>query len=486
MPNLHTLHPDRRFTQISNEALDQLPSMEGAGYLAHLLRHQDGYVPNLDKLVEQKPGVTKRAASKARAEVMRYGYYVSVRFKHSAGGQFATDIWRSVYPHTADDLDEIARRYQPGNTTQIPQLDVDKQPRRDAQGNVLMRQVTIQWARVDSWRGQQRVGDKGQLCAPDTDANTNVSRAEPVGARPPGSGTSARPAKTGVSPGGSEVPDSGGSGARGVGEREVFKKTRENTTQEDQPNEHAPSLRSGALWVTRPSIRRPGDTREVESGADGSENQSKETAEPQQVPTPAPEAASAGSVAEALLTDERLHEGLVAIDLLPATKPHQRKQYAKLVKAIDAALLRFPEAQVKHYLWRKIGERKGVKWVIVAFTDYADAIKQEHLPNEGGHTDFGDDGFLETVANEAASREQATRRTTGQTKARRQHEQQPATDESAHVSPVDWLSDRQFDGLKPQDKACIRAHGNTPEDQLKKLTAKQIARIKATTEGVAA
>lgn len=247
MPNLHTLHPERQFTQVSHEAADQLPSMNGLGYLVHLLRHRDGYLPNLDKLVEQKPGVTRRDASKARAEVMEHGFYVSVRFKHSGGGQFETDIWRSVYPHTAEDLDEIAQRYQPGNVTQIAQKGAGKKVQRDAHGNVLMRQVTIKWARVDSWRGQQRVGDSGQLCAPTTDTNASPVADTSTHNGGAGSGNSARPAKTNESPGGAEVPDSGGSGTRGVGEREVLRTPPAYTTGEHQPTSAASDESSPAV-----------------------------------------------------------------------------------------------------------------------------------------------------------------------------------------------------------------------------------------------
>lgn len=497
MPNLHTLHPDRQFTQISNDAADQLPSIHGLGYLVHLLRHRDGYVPNLDKLVEQKPAVTKRDASKARAEVMEHGFYVSVRFKHSAGGQFETDIWRSVYPHTAEDLDEIAQRYRPGNVTQIAQKDTGKKPQRDAHGNVLMRQVTIQWARVDSWRGKQRVGDDGQLCEPDT-VKTDTAPAEAPRVRGAGSGNSARPAKTRVSPGGSEVPDSGGSGARGVGEREVYKKTRENTSKNTNGEHQPPPLRfGGCLWVTRPSVRYPSDAREnskpeaasttgqdraLTDGTDGQVHEESGTEEPVR---------SRSTFAESLLADKQLHDDLVRIDLFPITKPVQRRQHAQLVKAIDAALLRFPETQVACYLHAKAREARGVTWLIGAFTDYADAIKQVHVPHQD-RQDHRGEALLDTLAAQTDEPEQpgkdraATERKADQLATHRQREQTPTDDVSSQVSPVSWLSDRQFTSLSAQDKAQLRAHGNTPVEQLSALAAKRIARIKTAANGVAA
>jgi hypothetical protein len=169
MYRLRTLHPEKEYTQLANRALDELPDLESLGLLAHILRHDDDWHFRLDKLVEQKSGVTRRTASKARATLIQHGYLIPVKYRHDYGGRFATDLWRSAYPHTADDLAALGARYQPGSITQIPILDGKKKPKRDTHGRVLLRQVTITWGQVESFRGIELVQADGSL-APKAEA----------------------------------------------------------------------------------------------------------------------------------------------------------------------------------------------------------------------------------------------------------------------------------------------------------------------------
>lgn len=484
MPNLHTLHPERQFTQISHEAADQLPSMNGLGYLVHLLRHQDGYLPNLDKLVEQKPGVTRRDASKARAEVMEHGFYVSVRFKHSAGGQFETDIWRSVYPHTVEDLDKIAQRYQPGNVTQIAQKGAGKKVQRDAHGNVLMQQVTIQWARVDSWRGQQRVADGGQLCPPDSGGTE--------------SGNSARPAKTRESPGGSGIPDSGGPGARGVGERRVLRTPPENTTGEHQEQE--PSLRSGSLWVAKsPSVpSRNARDRDEPTSAHSTGEQSNDgrtdatgtiSTNPSKNRDPKWEQADWPTL---------LHEDEIN-DALKSNPGFKRSQVAQLAKFVARSVAEHGEPAVRGYLLDVCGVAATTTFVFDAFSaerwnDPQDVeeverwdVRQARAAEAEAQRQQEQARINQTRAEQQRVYEaELDRRQADQLAARRPQEQAPESDHSPQGSPVSWLSDDQFEKLSPQDKAHVRNAGETPSDQLRPATAKRVAAIQRALDGVAA
>jgi hypothetical protein len=162
MYRLRTLHPEKEYTQLANFALDDLPNLESLGLLAHILRHDDDWNFRLDKLVEQKSGVTRRTASKARATLIRHGYLIPVKFRIDYRGRFATDLWRSAYPHTDEDVVELGRRYQPGSITQIPVLD-GKKAKRDTHGRVLLHQVTVTWGQVESFRGVELVQVDGSL-----------------------------------------------------------------------------------------------------------------------------------------------------------------------------------------------------------------------------------------------------------------------------------------------------------------------------------
>lgn len=170
MYRLRTLHPEQEFTQVANYAMDDLPDLGSLGLLTHILRHDDDWDFRLEDLVEKKPGVTRRDASKARATLIQHGYWITVKYRHNYRGRFATDAWRSVYPHKDADIEELARRYMPGSITQIPQLDGLKRPKKDTHGRVLMREVTITWAEIESWRGKELVQLDGTLLPKETDS----------------------------------------------------------------------------------------------------------------------------------------------------------------------------------------------------------------------------------------------------------------------------------------------------------------------------
>lgn len=235
VPRLKQLRPDK-FTAVPHTATDTLPTLESLGLLVHLNRHTDDYLPSIDDLVTNRPGITRRTAQKARGVLLEHGYYISVRFRHDHRGRFATDIWRATVPHTADDLAEIARRYAPGTETEIVETDQNKQPVRDRDGKVRMRTVRIRWAQVESWRGEQIVSGHGQLVDKSEDSRgagsghpvTTCENADTSGAsRGAGSGHSAQPAKTSVSPGRADLPLAGGS-VSGRSTRRSGEKTKEH------------------------------------------------------------------------------------------------------------------------------------------------------------------------------------------------------------------------------------------------------------------
>ncbi|WP_367139566.1 hypothetical protein [Saccharothrix sp. HUAS TT1] len=286
MQRLRSLHPEK-YTPVSNTAMDRLPDLLSLGLLAHVLRHKDDWDFKLAKLVEEKPGLTRRDASKARATLIEYGYYVVVKYRHDHKGQFATDVYRAAEPHTDEDMELLAGRYKPGSYTQIPVLDRNGEAVRDARGVLVQLPATITWAVIESWRGEEQVLDDGALTPyvprkkdPSTDKRRRRTAtadeaaedpadgagdapelpfepvdnppAKPVDNSPeegPGhprardteSGTSVRPAETGVVAGGSEVPLSDTSGTRHVGRREVFKKTSENTIKKTKTNPGGPA-----------------------------------------------------------------------------------------------------------------------------------------------------------------------------------------------------------------------------------------------------
>lgn len=156
MQRLRTLHPERHFTQIPNEALDTLPDLESVGLLAHLLRHRDDFEFDLQKLVATKPGVTRRTASRARAQLISHGYLVIVKFRHDFRGRFSTEVYRSAAPHTDSDLAELASRYTLGTGIQVP-------IGSDEKGDTIWKKVTITWAQIESWRGTELVTQYGSL-----------------------------------------------------------------------------------------------------------------------------------------------------------------------------------------------------------------------------------------------------------------------------------------------------------------------------------
>src|SRR5699024_8841931 len=88
-----------------------------------------------------------------------------------------------------------------------------------------------------------------------------------------------------------------------------------------------------------------------------------------------------GFVARELVHAPELRADLTRIDLLPARKTHQQSQHAQLVQAVDAALLRFPQPKVERYLRDKAHAAKTVKWLIIAFTTYSDAIADMPMPD---------------------------------------------------------------------------------------------------------
>lgn len=168
MQRLRTLHSDEQYTQVPNEAIDDLPDLESLGLLSHILRHDDRYHFDMKTLVERKKGVTRRTASKARATLIEHGYIVDVKFRHTYRGLFATDVYRSRIPHTAANLEELAQRYLPGTRIQIP-AESEREAILNSKGDLLMREVTITWARIDSWRGEEVVTSDGQLVAKKSD-----------------------------------------------------------------------------------------------------------------------------------------------------------------------------------------------------------------------------------------------------------------------------------------------------------------------------
>lgn len=143
---------------LSNRSIDDLSTLNAIGYLAILLRHEDGWVPSVDKIVQAK-NIGRDAAKHARRELVRKGYYVRVSFQYE-GGVHGTDIWRSVCPHGEEDLDQIAAYYQRGVTWQISAKDADGNHERDSRGRTVTRPVTIWSAQMESWRAEtERISD---------------------------------------------------------------------------------------------------------------------------------------------------------------------------------------------------------------------------------------------------------------------------------------------------------------------------------------
>lgn len=236
---------------------------------------------------------------------------------------------------------------------------------------------------------------------------------------------------------------------------------------------------SEPVHITRPSGARASDKPELghaagdgpttPDGADGQVHEPEEAEPPEQ-----PDA----SVAGALLTDPKLYDDLVAIDLLPITKEVQRKQYAQLVKAIDTALLRFSKAQVKRYLQIKARDRKGVQWVIRAFTEYADAIKQVHLPHQDDST--GDDELMDELVTRSFAFDDLTSTTPAPPLVEEVRVTRSPAPEPDLSSPVGWLTDDQYATLPPQDRATVRASADGA--QLEGVPGQRLAAIRKKTD----
>lgn len=99
------------------------------------------------------------------------------------------------------------------------------------------------------------------------------------------------------------------------------------------------------------------------TSTDGRTDDFSSAAPPSDLPVPDPEPRGSTLVAAAALQAD-----LARID----AKPSQRR---RLAKAVDAALLRFPEAQVARYLAMKAREAQKAMWLITAFEEFADTIK---------------------------------------------------------------------------------------------------------------
>ncbi|WP_190824662.1 hypothetical protein [Saccharopolyspora pogona] len=203
MPTIHTLHPENNYSQVSRAARDDLPSLAAIGYQTILMSYSDGYVPSLDSLRKKKPGITKAEASKARKQLFQFRYRVDVRWQVAETGKWETAIWRSHYPHTEQDLVEIASRYPRGGIVQVPVKDEQGKVRRDTSGQVITAARTIRAAVIDSWRGEgERITPDGTLDQHSAETDQN---------------TPSYP----QSPGRTDLPKTGGSALRGVGLREV-------------------------------------------------------------------------------------------------------------------------------------------------------------------------------------------------------------------------------------------------------------------------
>ncbi|MBA8827833.1 hypothetical protein FHX42_005240 [Saccharopolyspora lacisalsi] len=239
MPNLRTLHPEK-YARVSNGAVDNTPSVLAIGYLTILMRHEDGWVPSLEKLV-QKYLEGETSLGKARKTLRDEGYYVRVKFQHD-GGKHHTDIWRASEPHTDVELDQIASYYVPGSIWQIPQVDKRGRHVRDARGQTVMRPVTVRSAQMESWRAtNERITGKPVDNSPDSDVSAGRTDPPDSGGRDtdvksPGHsfGGDLFPARPDPAHTGGRMAE--GSDDRGVGNRGVPEKTseetRENTTEE--------------------------------------------------------------------------------------------------------------------------------------------------------------------------------------------------------------------------------------------------------------
>lgn len=195
----------------------------------------------------------------------------------------------------------------------------------------------------------------------------------------------------------------------------------------------------------------------------------------------------------ALLREDEVYDAL-------AGKPSfKRSQVAQLAKFVARSIRDHGEPAVRGYLLDVASIAATTTFVFDAFSagrwndpqDVAEVerwdVRQATAAEAEAQRQQEHARINQTRAKQQRAYEaELDRRQADQLAARRRREQAPEPDQPSQVSPVSWLSVDQFEKLSPQDKACVRAHGNTPEGQLKKLPAKQIARIKATAEAAAA
>lgn len=275
MNELHDLKPER-YTRISHSGPDLLPDLESLGLLVHYLRHNKLFHFTLASLVSRKSRLTKEKAAKARATLIRYRFLVCVSFRHSRGGKFHTHVYRFPEPATDEDLATIVDRYRPGRMTQIPMIGSDNKPVRDGAGELVRQPVTIQWASVESHRGEERIDADGAVTllkawtakdklekvegAPEPPAEDDSAGAaapasegpedpapEPVdnSEEDPGGRVleiqhPERPGKTPEVPGAAGCWNSGEPGIRAAGNPGVFKKTTHEDQQDQLPGGQAP------------------------------------------------------------------------------------------------------------------------------------------------------------------------------------------------------------------------------------------------------
>ena len=238
MPTLRTLTPDQ-YARVSNDAVDHLASVLAIGYLTVLMRHEDGWVPSVEKLVK-KYLEGEASLGKARKTLRDEGYYVRVTFQYD-GGKHHTDIWRASEPHTEVELDEIASYYAAGSIWQIPQTDKSGKHVRDARSRTVMRPVTVRSAQMESWRStKERI----------TGTLVDNSSGDDVSPGRTGPGNSGGRMEDGESPGHSNADDvsPGRTGPRVTGPRVTdhpvsggSKRRRgEKTNEEDEENSPSP------------------------------------------------------------------------------------------------------------------------------------------------------------------------------------------------------------------------------------------------------
>lgn len=171
----------RTWTNVANEAIDNLPDLLAVGLLAQMLRYPDDYRLDMDSLAKRKPGNSRKGLYAAMKLLVTYGYVVKVKFQVERG-RWATETLLFEEPCTAEELGQIAEMYRPGS-------------------------------RVESWRGTERVDPEHAL--------------EPVD-RPAESGRSVRPAKTPENPSSHRPAGRRQAGDRQVGNRQVLQKTDTN------------------------------------------------------------------------------------------------------------------------------------------------------------------------------------------------------------------------------------------------------------------